>query len=239
MKFQVHSRLSSLLAVVGLQAHILVERSPSRGTGPLTQSDQAAASNAIDLFNGAPQFDQCARQEVRKGGDVVFVLGQHPVTGVVIETAGPTIAVVSYRDPSTSVDKLSVIQQDPGDMWHSVSTCDATNRDDALTHARRMPKKDRCFVGKDVDVLEDLSPGDMRSILQSIGNTLTGEGDKAAEKRQPRDVLESILRFGRRFGFVSADQQLRVARDQKSGKKDHEPGPSTPSATHPAESTEG
>lgn len=238
MKFPVHSRLSSLLAIFGLQAHILVERSPSRGAGPLTQSDQAAASNVIDLFSGAPRFDQCTRQEVRKGGDVVFVLGQHPVTGVVIETAGPTIAVVSYRDPSTSADKLSVIQQDPGDMWHSVSTCDATNRDDALAHARRMPKRDRCFAGKDVDVLDDLSPSDMRSVLRSIGNALTGEGDKAAEKRQPRDVLESILRYGRRFGFVSADQQLRVARDHKGGKKDHEPSATTPATTH-AESTDG
>ncbi len=238
MKFPVHSRLSSLLAIFGLQAHILVERSPSRGVGPLTQSDQDAASNVLDLFNGAPRFDQCTRQEVRKGSEVVFVLGQQPATGVVIETAGPTIAVVSYRDPSTGADKLGIIQQDPGDLWHSVSACDAAGRDDALAAARRMPKKDRCFAGKDVDTLDDLSPGDMRSILRSIGHTLTGEGDKAAEKRQPRDVLESVMRFGRRFGFVSADQQVRVVRDQKGGKREHEPSVTTPSTTPQADSAD-
>ncbi|RTL06410.1 hypothetical protein EKK58_05515 [Candidatus Dependentiae bacterium] len=233
MKKSVHPRLSAFLALVGLQGFFVIERAPSRGVGALSPSDELAASNALALFNGEEPFGDCSRHEARKGSDIVFLLAQCAVTGTVVETAGPTVAIASFKDRLSGNDKLAVLQQDAFDLWHSIGLHEVSHRDDATAQARGLPKKSRFGAIPEMDeFLSAMAPGDAQALLRSIAATITGDG-AAQDKRSPKDVLTSVARQLQRIGLVP-DKPLVFAEDKKKGK---EAPPAPPPAPPPAESS--
>lgn len=218
MKQNVHPRLSAFLALVGLQGFFVFERAPSRGSGPLSPSDELAASNALALFNGEAPFADCSRHETRKGSDIVFLLAQCAISGTVVETAGPTVAVASFKDRLSGDDKLVVLQQDAFDLWHSVGLHDVSQKNDATAQAHALPKKSRFgTVPETDDLLSAMAPGDAHALLRSIAATITMDG-AAQDKRSPKDVLTSVARQLHRVGLVS-DKPLVFAEEKKKGKE--------------------
>lgn len=233
MNLPVSKRLAFLLGLVGLQAHITIERAPGRGAGRLSASDEEAARNAMRLFNGEEPFDKCTRGEARKGQEVVFLFEHVPVTGSVLETAGPTVAVAVFKDHRIGEERAVVIQQDAFDVWHTVKSWswNGDQRDEALAHARGMPKKARFGANMEqVDLLPAMGPGDMQATIKGLASIISTTDGKP-DKRTPKEVLEGLWKALQRVG-AAPTQPLSFV-EPKQQKKNERAGAETGSTAAP------